>query len=66
MNPTTPRLTVETVAPTVGDTSVAPQPLGTWFSRWHRLYTHTPAETDGTSPSTASALPRTSQFTTAA
>ena len=66
MNPTTPRLTVETIAPTVGDTSVAPQPLGTWFSRWHRLYTHPSAAADAPSPSTGSALPRTSQFTTAA
>lgn len=66
MNPTSPRLTVETIAPTVGDTSVAPQLLGTWFTRWHGLYTHTPATTDSTTPSFASALPRPSHFTTAA
>lgn len=66
MNHTTPRLTVETIAPTAGDTTAAPQPLGTWFSRWHRLYTSTPATTEATSTSTASALPRTTQFTTAA
>lgn len=66
MNPTTPRLTVETVAPTIGDTCAAPQPLGTWFSRWHQLYTHTPAPSEAAPHELASALPRTTHFTTAA
>lgn len=39
---------------------------GTWFSRWHQIYRQPPAAPDSTTPSTASALPRTSQFTTAA
>jgi hypothetical protein len=42
VNPTTPlthRLTVEAIAPTVdGIRHAAPQPLGTWHSRWACLY----------------------------
>jgi hypothetical protein len=42
VNPTAPvaqRLTVDAIAPTVdGLRRPAPQPLGTWFSRWACLY----------------------------
>lgn len=39
MHDTTSALTLETTAPVVdGQRRVAPQPLGTWMSRWWFLY----------------------------
>lgn len=36
----TARLTVESIAPVIaGHRRTAPQPLGTWMSRWSFLYT---------------------------
>ncbi len=41
---TTPRLTVASVAPVIdGRRRPAPQPLGTWMTRWYAVYQHTPA-----------------------
>lgn len=44
MNNTTPRrLTCTTIARSAnGEPRIAPQPLGTWFSRWHHLYLGAP------------------------
>ena len=66
MNNTTPRpLTVDSVAPIVnGIPTPAPQPMGTWFTRWHHLYTEAPAATAGSG--TAPTLPERSQLTVAA
>ncbi len=38
--PTPLRMTVRTVAPTInGELAPAPQPMGTWMTRWAALYT---------------------------
>lgn len=50
MNPTTPVTTTDTAdttdtarRPVAGTPHTpGPQPYGTWFSRWHHLYTETP------------------------
>lgn len=68
MNPTTPeRLTTAGVAPCIdGIRRPAPQPMGTWFSRWHHLYTQAPTPVAAADDSTVTPLPRPSQLTTAA
>lgn len=51
MHDTTSALALETTAPVVdGLRRVAPQPLGTWMSRWWFLYT----DTTVTAPATSS------------
>ena len=66
MNHTTPRrLTAASVAPIKdGTPRVAPQPLGTWFTRWHHVYATepVPAATTTVTPT----LPRPSALTIAA
>lgn len=43
---TTPRLTVASVAPMIdGRRRPAPQPLGTWMTRWYAIYQQTPTVT---------------------
>lgn len=70
MNHTTPRrLTVATVAPVVDGTArIAPYPMGTWFSRWHHVYTAAPAAiASGIDADVLThQLPRPSALTTAA
>lgn len=68
MNHTTPRqLTVATVAPVVdGAVRIAPRPMGTWFSRWHHVYTATPTTTLADVGVTTHLLPRPSALTAAA
>lgn len=68
MNPTTPRrLTVDCIAPTIaGAPQPAPQPLGTWFSRWHHVYADVPAPTVTLGSIDVTALPRPATFTIAA
>lgn len=68
MKPTTPtRLTVETIAPLVAGTPApAQQPLGTWFSRWHHVYSAAPATPAMADDARTPALPRRANLTTAA
>jgi len=68
VNHTTPRrLTVATVAPVVDGTArIAPHPMGTWFSRWHHLYTAAPAASLADVDATTHVLPRPSTLSTAA
>jgi hypothetical protein len=68
VNNTTPRrLTCASIAPLVdGEPRIAPQGLGTWFSRWHHLYTERPVPTATVTGAVTALLPRPSVFTTAA
>lgn len=66
MNNTTPRpLTVDSVAPVInGIPTPAPQPMGTWFTRWHHIYAEPAAEAPELAPTPT--LPERSQLTVAA
>jgi hypothetical protein len=44
------RLTVESIAPVInGEVRPAPQPLGTWMSRWASIYLDAPSSQTDTS-----------------
>ncbi len=62
MNPTNPdRRPVESTTHTPG-----PQPFGTWFGRWHRIYTDVPAPVAAVDSGSTPTLPGRGSLTVAA